>query len=254
MNNRPLLLLVSAAASVLIALCSFAVAQPRPVNPAASVPTSLPPCGPLFTGNAANAKALCGSSESADGVLGVSTGRNGVVGSGSKAGVVGTSRRSTGLGVSAENTGAGTALSAKTAAEAYPAAAFTNTHPSGPHIWAGPPNAPVFEVKNDGRVFVQGSQIGLKGDRGEKGATGERGERGTVGPAGPPGSVVRSSVAVCGYATSCGCNTTATLTIAALPAPLGGACSAVADNNSYCRHDDSAVQRGPGMCCVCLPL
>lgn len=226
-----------------------ATAQPlTPVSPAASVPRSLPPCGPVFTNVPANTKALCGSSDSTDGVVGVSQNRNGVSGAGKVSGVAGVSKNITGIGVRGKNNGGGVAIEGSTSSSDYPAALFTNTNQFGPHIWAGPPNAPVFEVKNDGRVFVQGTQIGLRGEKGERGERGERGDRGPIGATGSPGQVVRASVAVCGYTTTCGCAVIAAVTAA----PLGGACSAIADNGR-CDHTDVGPQRGPGLCCVCLP-
>lgn len=224
----------------------------QPVLPTDGLPRRLPPCGPQFMAIPGNEKSLCGSSESTDGVVGTSVTGNGVLGTGASTGVLGKVNNGIGYGVRAQNLHqSGTALSAEVKSELFPAAIFTNTHPTGPHIFAGPRDQPVFEVKHDGRVFVKGREIGLKGDRGEKGSRGDRGERGLTGPAGPAGSVVRSSVAVCGYTVQCGC-TSSTTVVAVTAAPLGGACSAVADNGK-CDHNDTVAQKGPGMCCVCVP-
>jgi hypothetical protein len=138
----------------------------------------------------------------------------------------------------------------ETVSDDFPAARFENK--SGDHLWAGPANAPVFQVKFDGRIFTNGVEVGQRGEPGEKGDRGPKGEKGDRGEPGPAGPVVRTSIAVCGQTTSCGCPT-GTLIVGQTVADRGSSCSVTSDTGS-CTYDDSQNQRGPGMCCACLPL
>ena len=246
-TNRVLSVVIGAVTAALL-VNAFAQSPMGPNVMAPEVPRSVPPCSAAFKANVANRQALCGESKSTDGVLGVSEQRYGVTGTGGIAGVAGIARRGA-KGVLGVHTAGGVAVAGETTSIDYPAAMFTNRNTSGDHIWAGPENAPVFQVKGDGRVFVQGTQIGLKGDRGDRGDRGELGPRGERGEPGP--SAPARSVAVCGQTTVCGCSSLVTVVLAVTVASTGGSCSATAESGP-CTYTDSA-RNGPGVCCVCAP-